>query len=81
MKVTLRYFALAAELAGRSEETLDLAAGATAGDALSRARELHPALAHPGFTPLLAVNRRHAEPSWTLSGDDEIALFPPVSGG
>ena len=44
----------------------------TVGDAMARL---------PGFAPLLAVNRRHAGPLEPLSDGDEVAIFPPVSGG
>jgi len=81
VKITIRYFALAAEIAGRDREVVDLPAGATAGEALLSVRERHRGLGTAGFSPLLAVNRRHALPDWTLAEGDEVAIFPPVSGG
>ncbi len=81
MKVKVRYFALVAEITGCSQETLELPAGATAGGALAAAAARHGRLAAPGFTPLLAVNRRHAPQEQPLSEGDEVAIFPPVSGG
>jgi len=43
-------------------------------------------LADPRFEALpkdtlLAVNQRFADPDFTLSDGDEVALMPPVSGG
>lgn len=81
MKVTILYFAHVAEITGCPREELALPEGATAGDALAAAADRHPGLAAPGFAPLLAVNRRHAGHAETLSGGDEVAIFPPVSGG
>ena len=81
MKITVKYFALAAEIAGVEAESLKLAAGATAGDALEAARRLHPRLTTAGFSPLMAVNRHHADRTTGLADGDEVAIFPPVSGG
>lgn len=81
MKVGIRYFALVAEVAGREGETLELAAGATVADALQRVTEQYPRLAAAGFRPLVAVNRRHAGEDSSLAEGDELAVFPPVSGG
>jgi len=81
MKVTVLYFARVAEITGCQGQELDLNEGATAGEALAAVARRHPALARPGFSPLLAVNREHADAGRILAGGDEIAIFPPVSGG
>jgi molybdopterin converting factor subunit 1 len=81
MRVRLLYFARVAEITGRDGEDVELPDGATAGDALKAAAAGHPGLGAPGFTPLLAVNRRHAGPRDPLADGDEVAVFPPVSGG
>ncbi len=81
MKVTILFFARVAEITGCKDQQLELPAGATAGQALAAVAEEHPALGAPGFAPLLAVNREHATSSQVLSPGDELAIFPPVSGG
>jgi molybdopterin converting factor subunit 1 len=81
VKIALRYFALVAELTGRQEGALELASGATVADALQRLGRRHPGLAAAGFRPLVAVNRRYAGDETPLEEGDELAVFPPVSGG
>ena len=41
--------------------------------------EFASAVADPNV--ICAVNQRVADPSQSLSADDEIAFFPPVTGG
>jgi len=81
VKVRIKYFALVAEVAGRDGETLELAAGATVADALESLSRQYPRLATARFRPLVAVNRRHAGNDVSLAEGDELAVFPPVSGG
>ena len=81
MKIALRYFALVAEVAGRDGESLELAAEATVADALKSLSRQYPRLAAAGFRPMVAVNRRHAGHDVALAEGDELAIFPPVSGG
>ena len=81
MNITVKYFALIAEIAGTGAEELELEPGATAADAVEIVARKHPRLAKAGFRPLVAVNRRHAQLSDELSAGDEVAIFPPVSGG
>ena len=81
MNITMKYFALIAEYACTDTEELEMDEGATAADAMEAAGRKHPRLARAGFQPLVAVNRRHAQPSAVLSAGDEVAIFPPVSGG
>ncbi len=76
VQVTVKLFAGLRERAGTSRRSLDLPAGASAGD-------VWPALAL-GEEPaglLLAVNREYAERGHALAEGDEVALIPPVSGG
>ena len=81
MKVTVLFFARVAEITGCQDQQLELTPGATAGEALAEVARRHPALARPGFSPLLAINREHASADVALAEGDELAIFPPVSGG
>jgi len=84
MKITVRYFALLRELMGRESEvlswddaepTVERLRGHLADRVPARA-----ALLGDG-TLLVAVNRDYAAGGTVLKDGDEVALFPPVSGG
>ena len=81
MTVNILYFAQARDLAGRGEESLELAAGANVADALRELRKRHR-----GLDPLwphlaIAVDGLLAGLDVPLHAGAEIALLPPVSGG
>lgn len=80
MKVQVLFFASYAEAFGRSEQTLELPAGATVDDCLAVIRR-DPAGARVPPSPLVAVNQRYARPETKLAEGDEVALIPPVAGG
>ncbi|MCU4801497.1 MoaD/ThiS family protein [Halobacteria archaeon HArc-gm2] len=87
-------FATLAETAGDSEVSVDVDHPATVGDALDALIDAHPSLAddvldedgtvqdhirllHEGRDPFVEAEGL-ATP---VEADDELALFPPVSGG
>jgi molybdopterin synthase catalytic subunit len=81
MKVKVKLFAGARELADRAEIELELAAG-------DKVASLRAALAGavPQLEPLVkrsmvAVNSEYASDDVGLRESDEVALIPPVSGG
>ena len=83
--VTLLYFASLRERLGRSREEVPLPSGtATVASLVEhlRARDERwtEALA-PGKAWRVAVNQRMADPGTPLKPGDEIAFFPPVTGG
>ncbi len=83
MKINVLYFARLRETFGAGAETVELASG-TVADLLAtlRARgklwsdELSGERAFR-----VAVNQDIADPETTLSDRDEVAIFPPVTGG
>ncbi len=79
------YFASLAETLGMKSEQLELADDCrTVGDlvALLRARGEPFAGAFDGSTRILvAVNQEMSEASAAIGPADEIAFFPPVTGG
>lgn len=78
MRVML--FAGLAELAGRRELDLDLAAdGCSVVELEQRVRADCPSLAERPFR--VAVNQRYASGADRVWDTDEVALIPPVSGG
>ncbi|SEN09217.1 ubiquitin-like small archaeal modifier protein (SAMP) [Halorientalis persicus] len=89
-----KLFANLKEVVGQSEVAVDVQPGATFGDALDALLESHPELAdevlnddgelrdhirvlHNGDNPFVSAEGRDTE----LEAGDELALFPPVSGG
>ena len=79
------YFASLRERMGRTEE--DLAAPgevATVADLIGHLQRRDPAgaaaFAHPGLVRA-AVNQEFAHPQTAIRDGDEIAFFPPVTGG
>jgi len=84
MKITVRYFALLRERAGRDAEVL---AWDDAEPTVQRFRahlaEHVPALAAMlgDRSLLVAVNREYATAATALKDGDEVALLPPVTGG
>lgn len=81
IRVAVLLFGQARELAGTAETSLDVAAGATVGDAVARLEELFPALAPLDRVLLTAVNETYATRAEPVSDGDTLAVFPPVSGG
>jgi molybdopterin converting factor subunit 1 len=81
MQIRVRLFATLRQLAGWAHQTLDLPEGATVADALSELDRRYPQLTVTTRTIYVAVNQEYAKNSQLLHAGDELALFPPVSGG
>jgi molybdopterin converting factor subunit 1 len=84
MKITVRYFALLRERMGRESDVLSWDdAEPTVGRLREHLADRVPALAAllSGGTLLVAVNREYAAADAVLADGDEVALFPPVTGG
>ena len=81
MKIRVKLFAVAMELAGRDELTIDLPDGATVRDLQDAVMAASPALSRIIPHALWAVNAEYANGSTHLNEQSEIALIPPVSGG
>ncbi len=85
MKVTVLFFASLREQLGVSREELELPAGiATLGGLrahlLARGGAWSTALAE-GKLLRMAVNQDMAKPAAAIKAGDEVAFFPPVTGG
>lgn len=81
MKVTVLFFAAAADAAGHFSEVITLEPGTTAGQLRDRLVQAYPALARFGESLAVAVNREVATSDQVLGDGDEVALLPPMSGG
>ena len=84
MRITVRYFALLRERMGLDSEVVSWQeAGLTVGKLRGHLAERAPALSAIllGSPLLVAVNREYAAADTPLSDGDEVALFPPVTGG
>ncbi len=81
MQIRVLFFGMLKDLVGKVSDSVTLPEGATVGDLLAhyettvpRLKELWPSIA-------LSVNQQYASADKPLTGNDEIALLPPVSGG
>ncbi|MDQ3746039.1 MAG: molybdenum cofactor biosynthesis protein MoaE [Acidobacteriota bacterium] len=82
IRVRLLLFGAAREAAATDEAVLDLGERATAREAFERVLADYPDLRRFRSSLLVAVNQEYARDlEVELQDGDEIALFPPVSGG
>ena len=81
MNVRIRYFALLRDRLGRDQETIELPDGSTAFDLLEVLARGSEVIAGARRSLQVAVNQEMVPLSHPLSGGDEVALIPPVSGG
>ncbi len=81
MRVTIKLFARLREIAGAGKLERELAEGATVGDLLAALRAEFPRLADVTARTITSVNQEFAPPDRPLRDGDEVAIFPPVSGG
>ncbi len=81
MLINVRLFATLRQLAGWAKQQIELPAGATVADALAELDRHYPHLTVGKRTIYVAVNQEYARPAQPLQEGDEVAIFPPVSGG
>jgi len=83
--VNLLYFAWIRQKIGRSEETFDLPDDVGTVRALAKHLRLRGGGYGEAFADLsrlrAAVNQEHVSFDSAVSGNDEVAFFPPVTGG
>lgn len=81
MKLQIRFFATLRDRAGIETVILDLPQMSTVGTLVDSLSDQFPALKPALPSALIAVNHEYAFRDSMLNDGDEIALFPPVSGG
>jgi molybdopterin converting factor subunit 1 len=81
MKIRLLFFAVLRDIAGRSEDVVELPDGTRAGDVWQRLRDEHAALRDYIQPPMIAVNESYVSADEPLHDGDELAFIPPVAGG
>jgi molybdopterin converting factor subunit 1 len=81
LRVTVRLFARLRDAAGDERLAIELSPGATVAAAVEAVVAGRPALAPLRAVIQVAVNATHARPDRVLAEGDEVALFPPFSGG
>ncbi len=81
MKVKVKYFASHREAAGLREEEVIVEDGLTLSEVFDLLSSKHPDLAKFKNHTVFSVNRNYANLDTKLKDDDELAMFPPVSGG
>ena len=81
MRVSVQYFSQLKEIAGCSEEMVELAEGATAGTLLAQLYQAHPGLERWDRQILLGVGVEFVERDYRLQPHDQVAIMPPVQGG
>ncbi len=81
MQVTVKFFARLREVMGAGRLVREVAATTTLGDLVAQLRAEFPALDEAAPRTIVALNREFAGPTDVLHDGDEVALFPPVSGG
>lgn len=77
MTIQVKYFASLRDRLGRGEDQLRVDETVTVADVW---RQLWPDMPLPANT-LVAVNHEYADPDQSVRNGDEVAFFPPVTGG
>ncbi|RME77075.1 MAG: MoaD family protein [Chloroflexi bacterium] len=81
MHITIRLFARLRELAGTDRLNRELPDNASIADLLDALQTEFPRLTEAIPRTIISVNKEFAGPQTRLRDGDEVAFFPPVSGG
>ena len=81
MRVRLLFFATLKDIAGSRELQLEVPEGSTVGDLWSQLERTYPRMQSYRSIVLTALNEEYVDRSARIEDGDELALFPPVSGG
>ncbi len=81
MKIRVQLFAAARDAAGNAVVELKVPTGANVSTLRQQLVDEYTALKPLQDTLLVAVNNEYASDETALHASDEVACFPPVSGG
>jgi molybdopterin synthase catalytic subunit len=81
MQVRILFFATLKDIVGSREIKFDVPAGATVLDVLTQLERNYPRMRDYRTVVLTAVNEEYVDKSTIVHEGDELAIFPPVSGG
>lgn len=81
IKVRVLFFGAARDAVGRDLVEVELESPINAAEARAKLLSAHPSLQRFGNSLLFAVNQQYAQNDRELRDGDELAFFPPVSGG
>jgi molybdopterin converting factor subunit 1 len=81
MKIRVKLFAVAKELAGCEAISVELPTPAMIDDVRRAVAAAHPALERILSHAMWAVDAEYADDSTVVNEQSDVALIPPVSGG
>lgn len=81
MRIQVLYFAVFRERLGMEGEVLEVADGATVGDAIAALEARHEVVATLRGHYRVALNQSMTDAGAALTDGDELVLIPPVAGG
>ena len=76
MRITVLYFASLRQTLGKARESVELPSAVSASELWRQV-----AAGHGEQRVLVAINQHYVDWSQTVSNGDEVAFFPPVTGG
>ncbi|OGT64539.1 MAG: molybdopterin converting factor subunit 1 [Gammaproteobacteria bacterium RIFCSPLOWO2_02_47_7] len=79
MSIKVKYFASLREILGRSEDSLEIGDGnITVSEVWKQVADEQKSLPENVLT---AINMEYVKPDTAVKDGDEVAFFPPVTGG
>src|SRR5688500_16743389 len=81
IKVRVLFFGAARDAVGQEQFEIELESPINADGARAKLLSAYPSLQRFGKSLLFAVNQQYAQGDREISAGDELAVFPPVSGG
>ena len=78
MQISVKYFASLRELIGEADDSMEVEDNATVKDVWQSILSKHQIDIEQ---VMMTVNHEYVKPDHTLKTGDEVAFFPPVTGG